>query len=307
MNKTLVLLVDDEELNLEILVEYFDGEDAFVLQTADSGESAWQRLQDPEINFKLILLDRMMPGLDGIGLLKKIKGDPRLSGIPVIMQTAANSPEQIREGLEAGAYYYLTKPYRRDSLLAIVHAALSDAEARNALSRQLHQHINSLQFLDHAEFSIRTLEEAGQLASFIAHACPNPDAAVMGISELLINGVEHGNLGLSYAEKCRLKQEDRWHEEITRRSALPEHAEKQVRLSYRRETDAITLRICDQGSGFSWQNYLEINPDRAFDPNGRGIALARMLSFSNVTYEGCGNIAVATIRCSNNTDCGQQA
>lgn len=297
MTKTLVLLVDDEALNLEILVEYFDGEDAFLLQMADSGEAAWQLLQDPENDFKLILLDRMMPGLDGIGLLRRMKGDPRLSSIPVIMQTAANSPDQIREGLEAGAYYYLTKPYRRDSLLAIVHAALSDAEARSALSRQLHQHINSLQFLDEAEFSIRTVEDAGQLASFIAHACPNPDTAVMGISELLINGVEHGNLGLSYAEKSILKQEDRWHDEIQRRSSLPENEAKEVHLSYRRQKDVITLRICDQGSGFPWQNYLEIDPERAFDPNGRGIALARMLSFSSITYEGCGNIAVATICC----------
>lgn len=302
MTKTLVLLVDDEELNLEILVEYFDGEEPFVLQTADGGEAAWQLLQNPENDFKLILLDRMMPGLDGIGLLRRMKGDPRLSGIPVIMQTAANSPEQIREGLEAGAYYYLTKPYRRDSLLAIVHAALSDAEARSSLSRQLHQHINSLQFLEQAEFSIRTVEEAGQLASFVAHACPNPDAAVMGISELLINGVEHGNLGLAYAEKSRLKQEDRWHEEIARRAALPENAAKEVRLSYHRDAGAITLRVSDQGSGFSWQNYLEIDPERAFDPNGRGIALARMLSFSNITYEGCGNIAVATICCGQGKD-----
>ena len=302
MTKTLVLLVDDEALNLEILVEYFDGEEPFVLQTADSGEAAWQLLQNPENDFKLILLDRMMPGLDGIGLLRRMKSDPRLSGIPVIMQTAANSPEQIREGLEAGAYYYLTKPYRRDSLLAIVHAALSDAEARSSLSRQLHQHINSLQFLDQAEFSIRTVEDAGQLAAFIAHACPNPEAAVMGISELLINGVEHGNLGLAYAEKSRLKQEDQWHEEILRRAALPENSTKEVRLSYRREADTVTLRICDQGNGFPWQNYLEIDPERAFDPNGRGIALARMLSFSSIRYEGCGNIAIATICCAAEKD-----
>ncbi len=304
MTKTHVLLVDDEELNLEILVEYFEGEAPFVLHTADSGESAWQLLVNPENHFKLILLDRMMPGLDGIALLKRMKSDPRISSIPVIMQTAANSPEQIREGLEAGAYYYLTKPYRRDSLLAIVHAALSDAEARSALSRQLHQHINSLQFLDQAEFSIQTIDEAAQLASFIAHACPNPEAAVMGISELLINAVEHGNLGLAYAEKSTLKQEDRWHEEISRRAALPENASKEVRLSYRRQPDAITLRICDQGHGFSWQNYLEIDPKRAFDPNGRGIAMARMLSFSSITYEGCGNIAVATI-CSGKRNSGE--
>jgi CheY-like chemotaxis protein len=295
MTDTRVLLVDDEPLNLEILVDYFEGEAPFSVETADNGEAAWQLLKQSGRDFKLILLDRMMPGLDGIGLLKRIKSDPALAAIPVIMQTAANSPEQIREGLEAGAYYYLTKPYRRDNLLAIVHAALSDAEARHTLSRQLHQHVNSLQFLDQAEFSIRTIYEAGQLASFVAQACPNPDQAVIGISELLVNGVEHGNLGLSYSEKTRLKQEDCWQAEVDRRADLPENRDKRVRLSYQRGNGKITLRVSDQGNGFNWQDFLEMDPERAFDPNGRGIALARLLSFSGITYEGCGNVAVATI------------
>ena len=182
MKKSHVLAVDDEALNLEILLEYFDGENTLSLETADGGEAAWSLLQNPQNEFKAILLDRMMPGLDGIGLLKRIKADPRLSGIPVIMQTAANSAAQIREGLETGAYYYLTKPYRRDNLLAIVQAALADAEMRYALRQQLHGHINSLQFLNQAEFSIRNVDEASQLASFIAQACPNPEMVVMGIS-----------------------------------------------------------------------------------------------------------------------------
>lgn len=295
MNQARILVVDDEAINLEILVEYFDGETAFAISTAESGESAWNLLQAPESEFKLILLDRMMPGLDGIGLLKRMKADARLASIPVIMQTAASSAAQIREGLEAGAYYYLTKPYRRDALLAIVHAALADAEARDALRRQLHQHVHSLQFLNQASFSIRTVEEAGQLASFIAQACPNPETAVMGISELLINGVEHGNLELTYAEKSQLKLEDRWDSEVLRRSQLPENHDKRVILDFSREGDTLHLRITDQGQGFDWQKFLEIDPERAFDPNGRGIALARMLSFSSIRYEGLGNIAVATI------------
>ncbi|EKE18344.1 MAG: response regulator receiver [uncultured bacterium] len=296
--KTQLLAVDDELLNLEILSEYFSDEPALSLQMADGGETAWQLLQNPENDFKAILLDRMMPGLDGIGLLKRIKSDPRLAGIPVIMQTAASSAEQIREGLEAGAYYYLTKPYRRDNLLAIVHAALIDAEARDALRRQLHGHINSLQFLKQAEFSIRTVDDASQLASFIAQACPNAEMVVMGISELLINGVEHGNLGLSYAEKSRLKRDDSWRPEIERRAALSMNLDKDVKLSFRRDEAQITLRVVDQGGGFDWQKFLEIDPERAFDPNGRGIAMARLLSFSTLSYEGCGNTAIATINCS---------
>ena len=294
-NKTRILAVDDEALNLEILLEYFADENALSLDTADGGEAAWALLQNPENDYKAILLDRMMPGLDGIGLLKRIKGDARLAGIPVIMQTAANSAAQIREGLEAGAYYYLTKPYRRDNLLAIVQAALIDAEARDALRLQLHSHINSLQFLKQAEFSIRTVDEASQLASFIARACPNAEMVVMGISELLINAVEHGNLGLSYAEKSSLKRDDCWRPEIDRRAALPSNIEKEVKLQFQRDERSITLRVIDQGNGFDWQSFLEIDPERAFDPNGRGIALARLLSFSTLIYEGGGNTAVATI------------
>lgn len=297
MSETRILLVDDESLNLEILEAYFEDQPGIVTVSADCGEAAWALLMQPDSNFDLILLDRMMPGLDGIGLLRRMKEESRFAGIPVILQTAANSPAQIREGLEAGAYYYLTKPYRRDDMLAIAHAALLDAANQNNLRQQLHQHMGSLQFLDRGEFSIRSVDEATQLAAFIAHACPDPGAAVMGISELLVNGVEHGNLGLSYAEKSQHKRDDTWHEEINRRAEHPENISKRVRLHFDRNELSVTLRISDEGSGFDWQRFLEMDPERAFDPNGRGIALARMLSFSSIVYEGCGNIAVATINC----------
>ena len=302
MIKAHVLVVDDEELNLEILLEYFDGEPGFTLETAADGEVAWKMLQDESKTFDLILLDRMMPRLDGIGLMHRIKAVPRLAAIPVVLQTAAGSAEQIREGMEAGAYYYLTKPYRRDALLAIAHAALTDAGAQNSLRHQLREHISALQFLDHGEFSVRTLDEATRLAAFIAQACPNPDASVLGISELLVNGIEHGNLGLTYAEKAQLKLDDGWQDEIARRSRLPENSGKRVRLSFQRTAPNITLRIVDEGNGFPWQDFLDFNPERACDPNGRGIALARMMSFSNIHYEGCGNIAVATLITNNNSD-----
>lgn len=297
MNAVQVLVVDDEPLNLEILAEYFGLEDEppFSPRCVDGGEAAWDLLQDRANRFDVILLDRMMPGLDGISLLRRIKGDPRLVDIPVILQTAADSAEEIREGLEAGAYYYLTKPYRRDALLAIVQAALTDARARESLRRRLDEHVGSLQFLSRADFRFRSIDEAGQLAAFLAQACPQPDRAILGISELLINAVEHGNLGLGYADKARLRREDRWQSEISRRLAQPENAEKEVRVGFERNADGVTLRIEDDGSGFSWHEYLQIAPERACDPNGRGIALASLLSFSTLSYEGCGNIAVATI------------
>lgn len=295
MSMAHLLLVDDEALNLEILLEYFAEEPGFTVETAADGEVAWEMLQDETRHFDLVLLDRMMPRLDGIGLLRRMMGVPRLALIPVILQTAADSAEQVREGMEAGAYYYLTKPYRRDALLAIAHSAITDARSRYSSDYQQQEHIGALQFLKQGEFCIRTIDEASRLAAFIAQACPNPERSVLGISELLINSVEHGNLGVSYAEKAALKLNDTWRAEIDRRSLLPENTAKRVTLNFQREGKTITLRITDEGKGFAWQEYLEMNPDRACDPNGRGIALARLLSFNSIFYEGCGNIAVATL------------
>lgn len=296
MNPIRVLVVDDEMINREIIEEYFFGQTEFSLTVCSDGEEAWTAIQAAaERPFEIILLDRMMPGLDGIGLLQRIKADRRFTHIPVIMQTAAGEPEQIREGMEAGAYYYLTKPYRGETLLSIVQAACKTLGTRDALHQKLNDCIGSLHYLKEADFHIRTVEEANQLAILVAQAFPDPESALLGISELLVNAVEHGNLGISYAEKTRLKLLDRWKEEIDRRASLPEYRDKHVRLNFLRDTQSITLKIYDQGNGFPWESFLELSPERACDPNGRGIALAKMMSFSKITYEGAGNIAVAQI------------
>jgi DNA-binding response OmpR family regulator len=289
-----LLIVDDEPFNLEIIAEYFDGTN-YELVSFEAGEPAWEALAAPDSNFDLAILDRMMPGLDGIALLKRIKADERLSKLPVIMQTAASAPEQLREGLQAGAYYYLTKPYERDSLLSIARAALSDAATRDDLQNRLREHENALQLMHEAYFEVKTVDEAARLASFLAQATARPDSAILGLSELLINGVEHGNLGITYAEKGELKRLDAWQEEIVRRSQLAENRDKRVRVRLLRNGGCLSVRIADDGQGFDWHKYLDFDPERAFDPNGRGIALARLGSFDNLEYEGCGNIVVATL------------
>lgn len=282
-----LLVVDDEPFNLEIIGEYLDGA-GVDLDTAENGERAWAMLEGGN-NYSAVLLDRMMPVLDGMSLLRRIKRDDRFLSLPVIMQTAAGSSDQVREGLAAGAYYYLVKPYERDALLSIVRSALADNDNRYRMQQQLAEHASAPQMLTAGEFAFRTIEEAGILAAFLAQTCPDPEKAVLGLSELLINGVEHGNLGISYAEKSRLRREDCWNEEVRLRLALPENLGKRVRASVIRKAEGVVVRIVDEGNGFDWQKYLDFDPERAFDPNGRGIALTRLSGFATLDYEGCGN------------------
>ena len=119
---------------------------------------------------------------------------------------------------------------------------------------------------------------------------------VFGLTELLVNAVEHGNLGITYEEKTRLREQGRWEEEVASRLAAPEYAEKQVRVSYSRERDQIRVRIEDEGQGFEWQRYVDMDLERAFDTHGRGIAMSRMISFDDVQYLGVGNTVEVTVR-----------
>ncbi|MDD5297404.1 MAG: response regulator [Rhodocyclaceae bacterium] len=292
-----ILVVDDEPLNLEIIAEFLE-EDHYSLQFAGTGEEAWEMLNTPGQVFDLVVLDRRMPGMDGVDLLRLIKADSKLSSLPVIMQTAAGAPEQVKEGIEAGAYYYLIKPYDPDSLQTIVRAALDDARGRADLEQMGRTQIRAIHWLQDAHLAYRTVEEAREIGVFLSGLCPTPDMAVIGLVELLVNAIEHGNLGISYADKTRLRQEGTWDHEVRRRLLLPENRQKRAEVAVVRAADELAFTIRDQGSGFDWRKYLEFDPARAFDPNGRGIAMAKQLSFSRLEYGGRGNVVLAAVKLS---------
>lgn len=294
MDSQRVLVVDDEPLNL-LLIENFLEDEGLTLELFSDPVEAWQRLQDPAASFSLVVLDRMMPELDGLEFLRRIRQDGRFSEMPVIMQTAASAPEQVRQGLEAGAHYYLTKPYAPEALIAIVRSALKDQQGRAQLKTRAARLEEAQKLIVIAEYRFATLEDVACLVPVLAALCPDPDRAAPGLSDLMVNAVEHGNLGITYSEKALLKWEGDWEAEILRRAALPQFAGRVAQVRVVREPDEIVFTITDQGQGFDWKKYLDFDPERAFDPNGRGIAMARLSSFTRLEYQGCGNVVVAGV------------
>jgi DNA-binding response OmpR family regulator len=289
-----ILAVDDDVLNRDILFEYLtDG--GYEVIEADDGDTALKLLNEIG-RVDAIVLDRMMPRLNGMEVLRAVKANPALADVPVIMQSAATAHHQILEGIEAGVYYYLTKPYEDRMLLAIVGAALNDAAVRRKLRAEVRQHKRVLGLMEQSRFRFQTLEEARNLAFFIANCFPVPEAVVYGLNELLINAVEHGNLGIGYEEKTDLVFEGRLFDEIERRLGLPENQKKWAHLSFEAHDTHLTVRIQDQGNGFDWRRYLEISPERATHPHGRGIATSRLMSFTSIDYVGNGSEVVCTVR-----------
>ena len=289
-----VLVVDDQQYNLDIIEEYL-ADTKFKLDLEKDSVKAWTRLERNPRRYDIILLDWMMPNLDGMEMLKRIKADPKLKHIPVIMQTARTNEDDIRQGIEAGAYYYLTKPFDEDHLLSIVHAAVDDLIHLEELEHQLHKKVPPSPLPASANFRIRDLDEATRLASELARACPEPDKVVPGINELLVNAIEHGNLNIGYTEKSQLKHNGVWEKEIAHRLSLPEYKDKIVIVDFEKKDTVITITIRDEGKGFDWSNYLEFHPERMFDYNGRGIAMANIFSFDEIKYSDKGNVVTATI------------
>lgn len=284
-----LLILDDEPLNLEIIGEYLS-DSGYQLSFFDDPEVAWSELDANPRKFDVIVMDRMMPKIDGLTLLRRIKADERMRHLPVIMQTAAASPDQVSEGLASGAHYYLTKPFRSDALLSIVRAAVQDGARWADISLRIANHSKAIGLLAEGDFLVRTLEEAQALSALIALGADDPDSVVLGLSELLVNGIEHGNLGIDFQTKTRLKSEDCWLEEVIKRLEWPENVGKRVRLHLRNAAGEISVRIEDEGAGFEWQRFLELSPERAFAPNGRGIAITRMMAFKSMEYLGRGNV-----------------
>lgn len=145
-------------------------------------------------------------------------------------------------------------------------------------------------------FTLQTLEEGRALARQLAQLCPDPETACIGLLELLLNAIEHGNLDITYAHKTQLRSQDAWESEVERRLTLPEYADKRVTLEMWQTEEMLCFLIRDQGKGFDWKPFLTINPQRATHSHGRGIAMACQMSFDVLEYRGNGNEVLAMIR-----------
>jgi DNA-binding response OmpR family regulator len=281
-----VLVVDDEPDNLDILTAYITQDGGEPVPVGSGSEAI--RLLEEDVDYNAIVLDRMMPAPDGMEVLRYIMERDDLKAIPVIMATAAGQADQIREGIEAGVYYYLVKPFNRSLFVAILHRALSDRQLRRRAQRRSQELGDLARSCRDAVFRFRTLEEAKYLSTFLAEAVGGKFDLALGLKELLVNAVEHGNLELSYSQKQELLLKGEWEKEVSKRLISEGFSDRyaEVRLN---KTDTEASIVCkDMGKGFDWRPFLEMSPELLLDPNGRGIAMARTLGMSKLTYDESG-------------------
>ena len=147
MKKQTILIVDDESVNISILVEIL--QEKYELLIATNGMTALEIVSSAQ-RLDLILLDVIMPGMDGYEVAYKIKYSKKSSQIPFIFLTAKSSAGDIAEGFSKGAVDYISKPFAKEELLARVQNHLQIAKLTNALNDSRSQLQEKIVELDNA-------------------------------------------------------------------------------------------------------------------------------------------------------------
>ncbi|WP_135079597.1 response regulator [Terasakiella sp. SH-1] len=326
---TLILIVEDENDVREDIKDVLELNGFDTIEAADGEEGIAKILQyKPD----LIISDINMPKLGGHEFFVKFKTDhPEIAATPFIFLTAFSSREDEILGKELGVNDFLSKPIDYDILLASIRAQLDvskravqsynialndfftrledgcDGEADEAKQSQLasvirrykdllaklERPIETLRKMERIDYKIKSIQDAENVALTMSHLFTVPDNALLGLNELLVNAVEHGNLGIAYDEKGKLLLDGRWADEIEKRMKLEENRDKYVTCTFKRFADHIEVDIQDMGEGFDWQEFVEASPKRMLDLHGRGIMLTMSMAFDEVEYLGCGNRVVA--------------
>ena len=258
-------------------------------------EQAFNRLFEAGETIDVVLLDASLTEPNVITLAREFRRLLIAHCIPVIRLASGRDDAHSASGIRAGISHYVEVPCAQDLVLALLEAVARRRAEHLRLREAAEKSSHALAGLAEATFRFRTLEDVERIAQLVASVCPSPDRVVIGLTELMLNAVEHGNLGIGYETKLRMNAQGVWFDEIRRRLAAPEQADRFATLRFKRDATGACIRIEDCGAGFDSTPYLQIDNTQAADARGRGIAVARMLSFDALAYSGCGNVVTATI------------
>ena len=154
-NTDLVLIVDDVPDNLSVLHDALD-ESGYTVLVATSGEQALQRAAQARPD--IILLDAMMPGIDGFEVARRLKADAATAHIPIVFMTGLTETEHLVAALEAGGVDYVTKPIKPKEVLARMNVHLQGARRARQEAQQAGQARNALDAFGYASITVRMPE-----------------------------------------------------------------------------------------------------------------------------------------------------
>lgn len=171
-----ILVVDDEKVNQELVSRLLESSGHRVV-TADSGREALETIRQDVPD--LVVLDMIMPEMDGLQVLSTLKNDPELRRIPVIVVSALDDVEEIANCITLGASDYLVKPFNRTILEARVNASLAQSGLKDHVLGEAEDRTRKLE---------STIQVERKVLSIARHDLRSPLTAILGYADLLLSG-----------------------------------------------------------------------------------------------------------------------
>ena len=197
-----ILIVDDQSENISLLIEVLQS--LYSLQVAKDGETALERASS-ETRPDLILLDVMMPNMDGYEVCRRLKSDPGTRDIPIIFITALTDPEDEALGFRLGASDYITKPISPPVVQARVCAHLQLKRVKELLESQneaLEERVRE-RTAEVVQVQKERVESLNHFANAMAHQIRNPVMSIGGMAGLLEKKAPVGSPLIEYAQAVR--------------------------------------------------------------------------------------------------------
>ena len=173
-----ILVVDDVQSNV-LLLKALLGREGFNIIYAMNGTEALEKVKSESPD--LVLLDVMMPDMDGFEVAGRLKVEPSQAEIPIIFLTALNDSASVVKGFQLGANDFISKPFRREELLIRVEHQLSLVDARRIILRQ-------------TEELRKTIAGRDKLDSVIAHDLRSPMASIKMLCNTIMMSIEPGSV-----------------------------------------------------------------------------------------------------------------
>ena len=221
-----VLVVDDNPTNLSLLFDLLSHE-GFKVLVAPDGEGAIAQLD--YVKPDLLLLDVMMPGIDGFETCRRLKANDLTQDIPIIFMTALSAISDKVKGFDVGAVDYITKPIDREELLARLKTHL--------MIRRLQKTLQSQNLALQKEISDRIAAESAlrMFLHAVSHDLRNPVTAMLMLLRHLLRGVAPGHLGQS----DRPATEHRSHGIVVKSAIVPQSTLEKMAQSTERQLNLI--------------------------------------------------------------------
>ncbi len=289
------LFIDDDEFTIKLfktlLIKSFP-EKKFEIELAYSVQEALELYKEKQ--FDIVFTDLNMPGKDGFHLIDEIRAINESAFIVVV--TGCGSEEIAIESLMRGAISYLKKPVRIEDLKECIARIENLAKLKNKVfiekSSSLISYLDTLSVKYKIPNSIYfDLTDFINFILFPYEYCINNIVNVkMGLFEILLNAIEHGNLGISSSYKEDLLLKNQWENELKRLLELPQASETFVTVNIEIVRGRMVIIVEDCGDGFDVEM---INLKKnSYDPNlslsGRGVIMASYY-FDEISYNAKGN------------------